>query len=293
MARIPPDRYAAPVRQRPVTGGTPRCVVPAPPCSSPSIAVLTVLPLAAAPVLARDARRAEHDRTVAYWTTERIANAVPRDFAETPGSASSRRAEGKPTRAAGGDRQRHRRRWTKGGQVLRTTGKVVFTINSGNYICSGTVVTRRHDRSIDRADRGPLRVRRGGRRVRHELDVHPRVRRDADLHLLRNRSGAAGRPSALVVNRASRRPAASTTRPSSTTGRSRRHGRRHRGDAQLDDRGRQLSTRHDDDGHGRQGLRLRLSGRRQVPRQRPDLLRRPGLHRPAHREPDVGASTAT
>jgi V8-like Glu-specific endopeptidase len=30
--------------------------------------------------------------------------------------------------------------WTYGGLVLHTTGKVLFTLNSGNYICSGTVV---------------------------------------------------------------------------------------------------------------------------------------------------------
>ena len=45
-----------------------------------TITVLALLPLAAAPALARDGAKTEHDRIVAHWTKDRIANAKPRDF---------------------------------------------------------------------------------------------------------------------------------------------------------------------------------------------------------------------
>jgi hypothetical protein len=108
--------------------------------------VSIALPIAVAPVLARDPAATQHDRTVAYWTKDRIANATPRDFVRTPGgqfvSAKARPPGGGTGSVTGAS-------WTKGGQVLRTTGKVVFTLNSGDYICTGTVVTDgKSDRSI-------------------------------------------------------------------------------------------------------------------------------------------------
>ena len=113
------------------------------------ITVLTVLALAA-PVAAADPVAAKRDRTIAYWTPERIANAVPRDFvrgsdgtfkpAAKGGPASP---NGKPTKPGGGGSGNNvtGASWTAGKQILTTSGKVVFTMNSGDYICSGTVVT--------------------------------------------------------------------------------------------------------------------------------------------------------
>ena len=99
--------------------------------------VSIALPMAVVPVLARDPAAAQHDRTVAYWTKDRIANATPRDFVKTPGGQFVA-ARGKPP--VGGSGSVLGASWTNGGQVLRTTGKVLFTLNSGNYICTGSVV---------------------------------------------------------------------------------------------------------------------------------------------------------
>ena len=102
-----------------------------------SIVVSLALPLAAAPVLARDPVATANDGTVAYWTAERIANAKPRDFVKTS-SGQFQPRKGKPP--AGGSGSVIGASWTKGGQVVVTTGKVLFTLNSGDYICSGTLV---------------------------------------------------------------------------------------------------------------------------------------------------------
>jgi V8-like Glu-specific endopeptidase len=101
--------------------------------------VSLVLPVASAPVLAGDPAAAARDRTIAYWTAERIANARPRDFARTPGGQFVP-AAGKPP-GGGGGKSVIGASWTKGGQVLVTTGKVLFTLDSGDWICTGTVVT--------------------------------------------------------------------------------------------------------------------------------------------------------
>jgi len=98
-----------------------------------------LLPSLAPPVLAQD-EAAEHARTLAYWTPQRIANARPRDFIRTP-SGQFEPEKGKPPGAGGGGGANVTgASWTKGGAVLPTTGKVVFTLDSGDYICSGTTV---------------------------------------------------------------------------------------------------------------------------------------------------------
>ena len=185
--------------------------------------VSIALPMAVVPVLARDPAAAQHDRTVAYWTKERIANAAPRDFVKTPGGQFVA-ARGKPpgggTPPGGSTGSVLGASWAKGGQVLRTTGKVLFTLNSGNYICTGTVVTDgTAGRSIvvsaahcawDGADGGFAR----------NWMFIPEFDADARRTPARRRSGAAGRRPRSSSTGASPRPAGSTTRPSSTTGRS-------------------------------------------------------------------------
>ena len=102
--------------------------------------VALVLPVAAAPALARDSATAQRDRIVAYWTPARIANAKSRDFVKTaPGKFQPQK--GKAPSGGGTTGSVIGASWTKGGQVLKTTGKVVFHMNSGDYICTGTVVT--------------------------------------------------------------------------------------------------------------------------------------------------------
>ena len=88
----------------------------------------------------------------------------------------------------------------------------------------------------------------------------------------------------------SRPRARSTTRRSRTTGRSRSSGRAASpARAQLDvDRRRRIRSGSPACRPGQQALRLRLPGRRQVPRQRPRLLRRRDHRGRRHREPDLG-----
>jgi len=104
--------------------------------------VALALPIVAAPTLARDPATAQHDRIVAYWTPARIANAKPRDFVKTP-SGQFQPKKGKPggggTGGTGGTSVIGAS-WNGGGLVKEVTGKVVFTLDSGDYICSGTVV---------------------------------------------------------------------------------------------------------------------------------------------------------
>src|SRR5262245_53621554 len=106
---------------------------------SATIAAL-VLPIAAAPTLARDPATAQRDRIVAYWTPARIANAKTRDFVKAS-PAKFQPQKSRPPSGGSGSSSVIGASWTKGGQVLRTTGKVVFHMNSGDYICTGTVVT--------------------------------------------------------------------------------------------------------------------------------------------------------
>src|SRR5262245_27341022 len=92
-----------------------------------------LLPIAAAPALARDPAAAQQERTIAYWTAERIANAKPRDFVKTPAGHLVKAPKAKPQRPdGGGTTSVIGASWTRGGQVLQTTGKVVFTMNSGD-----------------------------------------------------------------------------------------------------------------------------------------------------------------
>ena len=83
------------------------------------------------------ASRAKHDRTVAFWTHARVAKATPRDFVFDPASKSF-----KPTAnlAGSGSSTVKGTSWTAGGEVLRTTGKVLFAMGSSYYVCSASVV---------------------------------------------------------------------------------------------------------------------------------------------------------
>ena len=82
----------------------------------------------------------DHQRTIAYWTPQRLANAKPRDFVRTPSGDFVRapQPQAKPPRPGGGANVTGAS-WTKGGQIQTRSGKVVFTMDSGDYICTGTV----------------------------------------------------------------------------------------------------------------------------------------------------------
>ena len=101
------------------------------------LTVLALLPLAVAPVAAGDPSanaKAEHERIGKYWTAERIANAKPRDFVRTDAGKFVPKA--KP----GGSGSGTGASWTGGGPVVQRTGKVLFTMDGGNWVCSASAI---------------------------------------------------------------------------------------------------------------------------------------------------------
>jgi hypothetical protein len=85
------------------------------------------------------------DSVVSYWSAERVARAVPREVSpdRVPSFAPSRGAggqAGKPGGGGGSTTTVTGSAWTGGGQVKQTTGKVLFTMDGVDYVCSGSVV---------------------------------------------------------------------------------------------------------------------------------------------------------
>jgi len=92
-----------------------------------------------------DASKAEHDRIVAYWTPQRMRNAIPADRLvadRDKSSATGRVAVGAPTtvkpQARPGGGAGTGAYYTGGGKVVATTGKVFFSEGGLNYVCSGS-----------------------------------------------------------------------------------------------------------------------------------------------------------
>jgi hypothetical protein len=111
------------------------------------VGLLGAGPVAAGTERGTDADRtatSRHDRTIAYWTAERIANAQPRDMGRAAGGAVVPKA--KPPRPGGGGTVTGAS-WTGGGPVVQRTGKVLFTMAGGDYVCSATVVQEPTPRS--------------------------------------------------------------------------------------------------------------------------------------------------
>jgi hypothetical protein len=92
-----------------------------------------------------DQARAEHQRIVDFWTPERIAQAVPRDFViDGRGWKAKPENPGKPGGGGGGgggDNTVTGASWNGGGEVADTTGKILFALGSSYYVCSGSVAT--------------------------------------------------------------------------------------------------------------------------------------------------------
>jgi hypothetical protein len=87
-----------------------------------------------------DQARAEHQRIVDFWTPERIAQAVPRDFViDGRGWRAKPDNPGKP--GGGGGDSTIGASWKGGGDVVDTTGKILFAMGSSYYVCSGSVAT--------------------------------------------------------------------------------------------------------------------------------------------------------
>jgi hypothetical protein len=94
-------------------------------------------------------RGSEHDRVVSFWTNERVARAIPRDF-EYDARSRSFRPSAKPAPGGGGTASTTTgSSWTGGGEVLKTTGKVLFAMAGIYYVCSASVANdSASDRSI-------------------------------------------------------------------------------------------------------------------------------------------------
>jgi hypothetical protein len=106
---------------------------------------MTVAPAAAGGPTDEVRAKAEHARIVRYWTAERIAGARPRDF-ERQADGSFRLKADKPARGkpgGGGGTTGGTvtgASWTAGGPALQRTGKVLFTMDGSNWVCSASVV---------------------------------------------------------------------------------------------------------------------------------------------------------
>ncbi len=124
-----------------------------------SLLALTLLSAFVAPASAAspqgDAARSEHQQVVDFWTVERVRQAVPRDFVFDPASgrflpAKPGNGKGRPGGGGGGGGGSTAvtgASWTDGGQVVDTTGKVLFELGTdanGNpqyWVCSASVVS--------------------------------------------------------------------------------------------------------------------------------------------------------
>lgn len=107
------------------------------------VLLASVLLPAAAPVLAQEQGNA-HSSNAAYWTRERIAHAIPRDFVRTPAGRFVPE-KGKPGGGGGSSTNVIGASWTGGGQIVETSGKVLFTMAGVDYICSGAVINDDRD----------------------------------------------------------------------------------------------------------------------------------------------------
>jgi hypothetical protein len=110
------------------------------PAFAVAVSVLALTLALPAAVGARDtghAAASERASTIAYWTPERIARAVPRDFERT--SAGRFAAKGKPG-GGGGSAAVTGASWTGNGLIEKQSGRILFTMGGVDYICSGSVI---------------------------------------------------------------------------------------------------------------------------------------------------------
>ena len=97
-----------------------------------AFAVTLLLPGAAGARNADAARRAEHDRIVAYWTPARIAAAQWKDY-----RVDSKTGRITPFARPGGGGGAS---WTGNGAIEQRSGRILFSTEGGDWICSGSVV---------------------------------------------------------------------------------------------------------------------------------------------------------
>ena len=121
------------------------------------VALLPAAVVAASPPNAPalpDAAARHRAAVVAHWTPERMASAIPRDFVfdgtrgvlqplERPAAKPTRppKPTPTPTPTPGPAADTLGASWTGGGVMLTATGRVYFTMDGSNWICSGSVIT--------------------------------------------------------------------------------------------------------------------------------------------------------
>jgi len=81
-------------------------------------------------------RLTEHQRILAYWTPERMANAKPKDFVMT----GSGRLVPKARPGGGSSGASSGASWTLNGAIETRSGRVLFHQGTGDWICSASVV---------------------------------------------------------------------------------------------------------------------------------------------------------
>jgi hypothetical protein len=109
-----------------------------------ALLAIVVAPVGAASPNAQAKAKAEHARVVKYWTSERVKNAKPRDFIQRADGSFSAAPAPKAPKAkppSGGSGAVTGASWTKGTDIVKKTGKVVFTMGRYDYVCSGSAVT--------------------------------------------------------------------------------------------------------------------------------------------------------
>ena len=99
--------------------------------------LLALLPGSVVAAHPRDAKAEHRAAVLAYWTPARITAARPRDFA-FDAVRGFHPDKGKP--GGGGTTNVTGASWTGGGKMLVSTGKVLFTMDGSDWICSGSVV---------------------------------------------------------------------------------------------------------------------------------------------------------
>ena len=107
-----------------------------------ALAATIVVPVIGVPVAAGQPQ-SQHDRVVAYWTAERIKTAKPRELVlGRPARPAPETKPVKPGTGGGGLGTTTGSAWPDGkGKIYRATGRVLFTLPAGNYICSASVAT--------------------------------------------------------------------------------------------------------------------------------------------------------
>ncbi len=81
-----------------------------------------------------ESAKARHENTTRFWTNARVRKAIPRDFVYNQKSHRfERKGPGGSTTIGGAS-------WTAGGEVLKTTGKVLFAMGGSYWVCSASVV---------------------------------------------------------------------------------------------------------------------------------------------------------